>query len=46
MANSKTETAFVTEYIEKEGHAIHDVFAVGSSFNESKSRYEAKEKHQ
>lgn len=46
MAGLETGTSLVTEYIEKEGHAIHDVFAVGSSFNESKSRYEAKDKHQ
>jgi hypothetical protein len=46
MANSKKGTAFVTAYIEKENHAIHDVFAVGSSFSEPKSRYEAKDKHE
>jgi hypothetical protein len=46
MAISEKGTAFVTRYIEKEDHAIHDVFAVGSSFSESKSSYETEDKHQ
>jgi hypothetical protein len=46
MARSGTEIAYVTEYIDRRGPVIHDVFTVGSNFNESKSRYEAKNKHQ
>ena len=50
MAKEQTEpAAFVTHYLQARGPeiaGIHDAWAVDSSFNESKSKYEAKEKHE
>jgi len=45
----KTPSSFVTQYLETRAPEmvdLHEVWAVGSSFNESESKYEAKEKHQ
>jgi hypothetical protein len=50
MADEQTEPAsFVTHYLQTRGSemaGIHPAWAVESSFNESKSEYEAKEKHE
>jgi hypothetical protein len=46
---NKESTSLVTEYLrekEPEMARIHDAFAVESSFNESKSKYEARDKHE
>lgn len=49
MADDEESTSFVTQYFQERGAemaSIHSAFAVESSFNESKSQYEAIDKHE